>query len=219
MTGRKRDSGKSHSRPSAPRSQLAALLLYAAGKALHADRQLVAAFPKLAKAANDRDVRRICREGVDYSEERIARLLRVFDLLGAEPRVRASPAMKGLIQSALNAANNGFDNAARDAAILDSVFKISHFGRAGYWMACAYAEALGDRKVKAVLMQSLKEKEEAIEEMMRIAEGELVPRIQREDRAQGARAASPRPRLGARPGAGAAAARTRRASDRRSASN
>jgi ferritin-like metal-binding protein YciE len=122
----------------------------------------------------------------------------VFDLLGAEPRVRTSPAMKGLIQSALNAANDGFENTARDGAILESVMKISHFGRSEYWMACAYAEALGEKKIKSILMKSLREKEDAIHDMMQMTESDIIPRIQREDRAQASRGMSPRARSGVR---------------------
>jgi ferritin-like metal-binding protein YciE len=201
----------------ASRGQLPALLNYTLGKALHADRQLVAAFPKLARAAKDSHLRKLCREGVDYTEERIERLNRVFDLLGSEPRVRASPAMKGLIRDALLAsASDGFEDTARDAVILDAVMKISHFGRAAYWMACAYAEALDERKVKSILMQSLKEKEEAIAEMMGMAEGDIIPRIRREDRSQAVRTAVPRARrAGGRNGRGAA--RPQRAAQRRSA--
>jgi ferritin-like metal-binding protein YciE len=198
------------------RGQLTALLIYALSKALHADRQLVEAFPKLARAARDSHLRKLCREGVDYTEERIERVTRVFDLLGTEPRVRASPAMKGLIQNALNAANDGFENTARDAAILDAILKISHFGRSGYWTVCAYAEALGDKKIKTILMQSLKEKEEAITEMMEMAESDIIPRIQREDRSHAVRSAVPRQRR-ARGRNGRAPSRPHRAAQQRSA--
>jgi ferritin-like metal-binding protein YciE len=199
---------------STPRGQLAELLVYALSKALHADRQLVDAFPKLARAAHDDHLRKLCREGLDFTEERIERLNRVFDLLGTEPRVRASPAMKGLIRNALNAANVGFEGTMRDAAMLDAILKISHLGRAGYWMVCAYAEALGDTKIKSILMQSLKEKEEAIDEMMSMVEGDIVPRIQREDRSQVVRAVTPRARR-SRSRSGRATARPHRAQRQR----
>jgi ferritin-like metal-binding protein YciE len=207
---------KSARHDGAPRGQFAALLVYTLGKALHADRQLVEAFPKLARAAKDDHLRKLCREGVDYSEERIERLQRVFDLLDIEPSVRASPAMKGLIQSALNAAHDLFEGPARDAAILDSVLKISHFGRADYWMVCAYAEALGDKKIKSILMKSLKEKEEAIAEMMEMAESDIIPRIRREDRSHAILTSVPRQRR-ARTRDARTSARPQRAAQRRSA--
>jgi ferritin-like metal-binding protein YciE len=153
---------------------------------------------------------------MEFTEERIDRLNRVFELLGTEPRVRASPAMKGLIRNALNAASIGFEGTMRDAAMLDAILKISHLGRAGYWMVCAYAEALGDPKIKSILMQSLKEKEEAIEEMMSMVEGDIVPRIQREDRSQVVRNVVPRARR-ARSRNGRVSTRPHRAQQRRSA--
>jgi ferritin-like metal-binding protein YciE len=199
-----------------PRGQLAVLLIYDLSKALHADRQLVDAFPKLARAAHDDQLRKLCREGITFTEERIARLNRVFDLLGIEPRVRASPAMKGLIRNALNAANGGFEGTTRDAVLLDAILKISHLGRAGYWMVCAYAEALGDKKITSILMRSLKEKEEAIAEMMSMVEGDIVPRMQREDRSQAVRTSMPRARR-VQSRNGRVSARAHRTPQRRSA--
>lgn len=145
---------------------------------LGADRQLLKAFPRLARAAGDRDVKKLCREGVDYTEERIARLERGLRLLGDRPRARRSAAMAGLIDTALDVAGDDASD-ARDAAILASVQAISHYGRSGYWTLCAYAEAAGERKAKTILMKSLKEKEEAIGEEMRMAESDIIPRLAR----------------------------------------
>jgi ferritin-like metal-binding protein YciE len=155
---------------------------------LGADRQLLKAFPRLARAATDREVRTLCRGGVDYTEERIARLERSLRLLGvARPRAHRSPAMDGLIEEAMNAVHGSVAE-DRDAVILGSVQKISHYGRAGYWTLCVYAEALHERKTKAILLKSLKEKEEAIRDMMKMAESDIVPGLARDDRLRADRA-------------------------------
>jgi ferritin-like metal-binding protein YciE len=181
-----------------PDSRLNALLIAGMQDMLAADRRLLKAFPRLAKDASDKDVRRLCREGVSYTEERIARLERALRLLGARSRARNAPAMVGLIEEAMEAVHDS-EYGACDAEILASVQKISHYGRSGYWTLCVYAEALGERKAKAILMKSLKEKEEAIGEEMHMAESDVIPRLAREPKIRadtaGARRA-PRKRAG-----------------------
>lgn len=180
-----------------PESHLKKLLVAGLQDMLGADRRLVKAFPRLARAAVDDSLRKLCREGVSYTEERIARLERSLRLLDARPRVRPSPAMVGLIDEALDAVHDSTDD-QRDAAILSSVQRISHYGRSGYWTLCAYAEALGETKAKAILVKSLKEKEEAIGEEMHLAESDIIPQLVRddkvrEDRARGAGGGGPSP--------------------------
>lgn len=182
-----------------PDNPLTALLVDSMQDMLAADRRLLKAFPRLVRAASDKRVRKLCREGIDYTAERIVRLERTLRLLGARPRPRNAPAMVGLIDEAMDAVHDTAKDGAYDAAILASVQKISHYGRSGYWTLCAYAEALGERKVKATLMKSLKEKEEAIGEEMRMAESDLIPRLVREARSREEGAAqrrAPRKRAG-----------------------
>lgn len=169
-----------------PDTRLKKLFVALLQDTLAADRRLAKAFPRLARAAAHKDVRKLCREGVEYTGERISRLERSLRLLDARPRASGSPAMVGLIEEAMDALHETDDD-ARDAAILSSVQKISHYGRSGYWTLCAYAEALGEPKVKAILVKSLKEKEEAIGEEMHMAESDIVPRLAREDKVRESR--------------------------------
>lgn len=185
-------------------TRLKRLLVACLQDMLAADRRLAKAFPRLARAASDADLRKLCREGIDYTEERISRLERSLRLLDARPRASGAPAMVGLIKEAMDALDDNDDD-TRDAAILSSVQTISHYGRSGYWTLCAYAEALGEAKVKAILMKSLKEKEEAIGEEMTMAEGDVVPRLAREDKVRESRVR----RAAARPSGGRTAKRAR----------
>ena len=58
----------------------------------YADRQLQKTFPKLARAATSDSLKRLCREGVEYTAERLERLETVFDQLDANPRAKTSTA-------------------------------------------------------------------------------------------------------------------------------
>jgi ferritin-like metal-binding protein YciE len=142
----------------------------------HADKQLLKAFPKLAKRASAGEVRTLCQEGVDYTRERLKRLDEVFAKLGTAARGKPCHAMEGLLQEATEMLDDDLTDALRDAALLAHIQKISHYGIASYGTVCAYAKAVGEDGAAAILVESLREKKEADEEMSELAEREINPR-------------------------------------------
>jgi ferritin-like metal-binding protein YciE len=156
---------------------LRALLIHEIRDLYDADKQLLTAWPKLAKAASAESLVTLCREGVEYTEERIRRLDRVFELLGEPARAKPSHAMKGLIRQALDTIGEGLPEAAMDAAILAAVQKISTYGMAGYGVVHGYAQALREREIADLLDESLEEKKDAVVEEEGMAKHEFIPRV------------------------------------------
>ncbi len=142
----------------------------------HADKQLLRAFPKLAKEASAAEVRKLCQEGVDYTSERIKRLEEVFAKLDTPARAKRCQAMEGLIEEAKEMLAEDLTDALRDAALLANMQKIAHYGIAGYGTVCSYAKAIGEEEVAEILAKSLREKKEADEEMTELAERQINPR-------------------------------------------
>ena len=159
---------------------LNALLIYELRDLYDADRQLMTAWPKLGKAASTESLVILCREGMEYTAERIRRLDRVFDLLGEPVRTKPCYAMKGLIRQALDTIAAGFPEAAMDAAILAAVQKISTYGMAGYGIVYGYAQALSAREIADLLDESLEEKKDAVVEEEGMAKHEFIPRVLKE---------------------------------------
>ena len=145
----------------------------------HADKQLLKAFPRLARGASAEAVRKLCQEGVDYTEEHIKRLDDAFARLGTPARGKTCHAMAGLIEEARETLEEDFSDAVRDAALLANIQRISHYGIAGYGTVCAYAKAIGADDVAAILAESLREKKEADTEMSELAEREINQRALR----------------------------------------
>jgi ferritin-like metal-binding protein YciE len=143
----------------------------------HADRLMLRALPRFARRAKDEDVARLCREGIDYTNERLNRLQQAFALLNVKPRAKPSFAMAGLVEEARATTARGLSEDARDASVLAAVQKMTHYGIASYGTACAYAEAIGEQKVAKILGKSLKEKKEADVEMTQMAENDINPKI------------------------------------------
>lgn len=145
----------------------------------HADKQLLKAFPRLAKGATAEEMSKLCEEGVDYTEERIRRLEQAFEMLGMPARGKTCHAMAGLIEEAMETLDDDFTDAVRDAALLANVQRISHYGIAGYGTICAYAKAVGEDELAALLAKSLDEKKDADKEMTELAKSAINARALR----------------------------------------
>lgn len=154
---------------------LRALFIHELRDLYDADKRLVKAWLALANAATAESLVVLCRDGADYTEERIRRLDRVFDRLGGAPPPSPSHAMAGLIRQALEVAAAAIPAAAKDAAILAAIQKISHYGMAGYGIVYGYAEALREREIADLLAESLEEKKDAVVEEEGMANGEFIP--------------------------------------------
>lgn len=141
----------------------------------YADRQLKKTFPKLGRAATANSLKRLCKEGVDYTAERLGRLEAVFEQLDISPRARTSHGMKGLLEEAEQVADKSLPAAVRDAALLAAIQRISHYGIASYGTAAAYADAVGEKRASKILAKSLREKKDADDEMTGMAEREINP--------------------------------------------
>lgn len=142
----------------------------------YADRQLQKVFPRLGRAATAKSLQRLCREGVDYTAERLERLETIFGQLNVNPRAKTSHGMKGLLEEAVEVAGKSrLAGGIRDAALLAAIQRISHYGIASYGTAAAYADAVGEKRAAKILARSLKEKKAADEEMTEMAETEINP--------------------------------------------
>lgn len=144
-------------------------------EAFDADRQLLAAWPRLGAAAEAESLKRLCGEGVDYTRTRVDRLTQAFRALDVPARAKACDAMTALIEAAFEVAEDGPTGAVKDSALLAQISKISHYGLADYASLQGFAEACGESDVARLMAESHHEKEEAVREEAKMAEDEINP--------------------------------------------
>ncbi len=145
-------------------------------EAYDADRQILAAWPKLKDAAQAASLKKLCQEGVDYTQRRIERLEAAFKELKLPPAGKPSQAMKTLVARAQVAVAADLPQPAKDAALNGEIQRLSHYGYANYSALLGYAEALREMAVVDLLKPSLEEKKEAVQEEAAMAHLELNPR-------------------------------------------
>ncbi|MGZ3884550.1 MAG: YciE/YciF ferroxidase family protein [Bacteroidia bacterium] len=122
------------------------------------------------KCAITEDLKDLLTEHGDETQKQIARLEKIFSLLGLEPETSKSAAVADLIKEA-----RGFSKAhpvgpLRDAGIIFAAQKMKHHEIATYGTLCSFAQTLGQDEIASLLEDSLNEEKQADETLSQIAE-------------------------------------------------
>ncbi len=126
-----------------------------------AEKQLVKALPKMAKAAFDEELKADLTAHFEETKEHVTRLERVFKLLDEPAKTKSCPAMRGLIEEGSEALEEKDVSAVRDAQIIGSAQRIEHYEMAAYGTVRTLAETLGEDEVAEILQMTLDEEGEA----------------------------------------------------------
>ena len=152
--------------------QLTELLTEEIKDIYHAEKQLVRALPKMAKACDSGDLKEVINEHLAETQNQVTRLETVFSLLDMEPKAKPCKGMKGLIEEGSEAIEDEEKGVLRDLAIIGAAQRVEHYEISAYGTARAIAEQLGNAKVTKLLLETENEEKVADEKLSRIA-GEL----------------------------------------------
>jgi Mn-containing catalase len=143
--------------------QVKELLIEELQDLLHAERQLVAALPKMATAAHHPKLREAFEKHLTQTEGQIARLEQAFELLGEKAEPKTCLAMKGLVDEGQETIKEGSEKEelAADLALICAAQKVEHYEISGYGTAKALARQIGAVEVATLLSHTLGEEEAA----------------------------------------------------------
>jgi ferritin-like metal-binding protein YciE len=137
---------------------------------LSAEKQLIKALPKVAKAASDRELKAGIEKHLEQTKEHQVRLEEALDLLGATKGREKCLAMEGLIEEGKKALEEEAEPEVLDVLIITISQKIEHYEIAGYGCACTYADFLGEKDVKKLLKKTMAEEVETDRQLSIVAE-------------------------------------------------
>jgi ferritin-like metal-binding protein YciE len=135
-----------------------------------AEKRLVRALPKMAKAASAAELRQALEEHLEVTKGQVQRLEQVFELLGVPAKAKACAGMKGLIEEGEEVMGEDASEKLMDAAIIGAAQRVEHYEIAAYGTARTFAERLGNGEVAALLEETLNEEKEADEKLTDISE-------------------------------------------------
>ena len=108
-----------------------------------AEKQIVKALPKLAKAAESEDLAEGLRKHLEETQNHVSRLEEVFRMAGVAAKGKPCKGMKGLLEEGNEAIQEHDAGPLRDLAIIGGAQKVEHYEMSAYGTACAIAEQLG----------------------------------------------------------------------------
>ena len=138
---------------------------------LHAEKQLVRALPRLAKAASSPDLQAALTKHLKETQAQVQRLERVFREVGETPRTKVCRGMAGLVEEGKEILEENGEEAVVDAALIAAAQRVEHYEIAAYGCLITYAELLGHDRAVGLLKENLAEEEAADKKLTKIAEG------------------------------------------------
>lgn len=122
-----------------------------------AERQLVKALPKMAKAAKDKNLQQAFRTHLKETAQHAARLEQICQELGVSPRGKKCVGMEGLIEEGNELIKEEPDPDVLDAGLIAKAQHVEHYEIAGYGTVRTYARQLGFENQAELLQQTLDE--------------------------------------------------------------
>jgi len=135
-----------------------------------AEKQLLKALPKMARAASSPQLKQAFQAHLQQTEQQVARLERVFEGLEASPRGKKCVGMEGLIEEAQELIGEDPEAEVLDAGLISKAKHVEHYEIAGYGTVRAYALLLGEEEQAALLQQTLDEEGETDKLLTELAE-------------------------------------------------
>lgn len=134
-----------------------------------AEKQLLKALPKMAKAANNADLKAGFEQHLEETKEHAARLEKVLAGLKASTRGPKCKAMEGLIEEGSELMEEEGDPEVLDAGLIVAAQKVEHYEIAGYGSVCTFAKLLGDKAGLELLKLTLNEEETTDKKLTKLA--------------------------------------------------
>jgi ferritin-like metal-binding protein YciE len=138
-----------------------------------AEKQLVKALPKMAKAASSDGLRQAFTSHLQETEGHVGRLEQIFEELGQKARGKKCTAMAGLISEGEELIGDTEESPVRDAGLIAAAQKVEHYEMAGYGSARTHAELLEHADAARLLQMTLGEEKAADNKLNQLAKATI----------------------------------------------
>jgi ferritin-like metal-binding protein YciE len=149
------------------------LFLHTLKDIYYAEKQILRALPKMAKAAESQELRQAFETHRQETEGQVERLEQVFEMLGKQARGVACEAINGIIEESKGIMEDFADSEALDAGILSSAQAVEHYEITRYGTLKTWAQELGLNDAARLLDQTLQEEKKTDELLTQLAEARV----------------------------------------------
>jgi ferritin-like metal-binding protein YciE len=137
----------------------------------YAEKQITESLPTMIEKATDPALRQGFETHLKETEGQIARLKRVFDMIGEQPKGATCPAIDGIIKEANHVAGDIADKAVLDAALIAAAQAVEHYEITRYGTLIAWSNQLGKGEIASILQETLDEEYATDDKLTQMATG------------------------------------------------
>jgi ferritin-like metal-binding protein YciE len=138
-----------------------------------AEKKILSALPKLAKAAQSQELKAAFEKHESETEEHVARLEEVFEEIDEKPRGKTCDAIMGIIEEGQEVMKEFKGAPALDAGLLAAAQAVEHYEIARYGTLKTWAAELGLNQAVNLLERTLAEEKKTDETLTKLAESEV----------------------------------------------
>lgn len=135
----------------------------------YAERQILKALPKMAKAAQNEKLKEALMHHRDESQHHVERLQQVFEQIGKRARGQTCEALNGIVEEGEEVIEQFEAGPVRDAGIVASAQAVEHYEISRYGTMIAWAKACGMQDAVKLLEETLAEEKKADQMLNQIA--------------------------------------------------
>lgn len=136
----------------------------------YAERKIVKALPKMARAASSADLKTAFEKHKDETEGHIERLQQVFEIIGKKAQGKTCPAIEGIIEEGEELIEEFKGTPALDAGLISAAQAVEHYEITRYGTLKRWAEVLGMKDAVKLLDQTLAEETKTDEALTGLAD-------------------------------------------------
>src|SRR6185295_19797359 len=124
-----------------------------------AEKKILSALPKMAKAAQNADLKAAVEKHRVETQEHVSRLEQVFGMINEKPQAKKCPAIIGLTEEGEEIMEEYKGSPALDAGLLAAAQAVEHYEISRYGTLRTWATELGLQDAAALLQETLAEEE------------------------------------------------------------
>ena len=135
-----------------------------------AERQILKALPKMAKAATSPELKAAFLEHLEQTKGQVVRLETVFEALGKKPTGKTCKAMQGLVEEGEELISEEPAPTVLDAGLISAAQRVEHYEMASSGSVRTWARLLGEKAAAKLLQETLDEEGETDKKLTALAE-------------------------------------------------
>jgi ferritin-like metal-binding protein YciE len=139
----------------------------------NAETQLIHSLPKMAQAAESKDLRAAFEKHLEQTRVHAQRVEEICSDLKIKPEGKTCAGMQGAIKEGEEVLQSDMDSEPKQAALIGAAQRVEHYEIAAYGTARAHARQLGYLKAFDLLSQTLEEEKETDKKLTHLAENRV----------------------------------------------